>query len=88
MSISTSVHSHVQHSFLCNPDFFDYSYYESAFNISGGERTCHNIELLNDTFPEDTELFALSLSSSNSEATPSQALVKIYDDDGKEGSCS
>ena len=64
-------------------DFSDYIYYESRFNISGGEKVCHDIQLLNDSTPETAELFQIWITSSNSEFGSTRALVKIYDDDGK-----
>ena len=71
-----------QHEFLFPTDLTDYLYYEAQFNISGGGKVCHDIQLLNDTTPERAELFEVTLMSSNSVSGPFKAYVRIYDDDG------
>ena len=61
---------------------FDFIPVEVKFNISGGERVCHMIGLVNNTVSERTESFTVMLTSSNSVASPNQAIVYITDDDG------
>lgn len=64
----------------------DYLFYESEFNISGGDRVCHDIQLVNDTTPELTEHFRIFITASNSVTAPRNSLVYIYDDDGEPNS--
>ena len=53
-----------------------------AFSINGGERSCHDIQLMNDTIPELTDELTLVLASSNSAIEPTEAKIQIADDDG------
>ena len=53
----------------------------ASFSITGGEKNCHEIQLINNTDPEITENLKLILKSSNS-VNHYWATVFIRDDDG------
>ncbi len=64
-------------------DQIDYVPYEAEFDISGGGRECHQIQLLNDMATEPTVRFTVSVDSSISLTGSQTTLVYIYDDDGE-----